>query len=141
MIVGGRQFAYSASDVEQAMKDTGVETIREHFVLVNGVPYPPKQVLYEVTGWDRTTFTTMEAQRVLTKLGFECRRAKRNRDGMLAWFDESEAVSTDVHDEQTDTTSLAPSDTDRIEALEDQLAVAQEAIIGLGARVRLLEGT
>jgi hypothetical protein len=27
--------------------------------------YPPKQVLATVSGWDRTSFTTMEAQRVL----------------------------------------------------------------------------
>jgi len=41
------------------------EPIREHLVEMLATVYPPKQVLATVSGWDRTSFTTMEAQRVL----------------------------------------------------------------------------
>ena len=34
-----------------------------------------------VTGWDRTSFTTMEANRVLTRLGFNCCRIGHRLDG------------------------------------------------------------
>lgn len=70
MIVGGRDFAYSKSEVERSMAGQAPETIQKYSVSVNGHLFPPKQVLATVTGWERTSFTTMEAERVLSKLGF-----------------------------------------------------------------------
>ncbi|MFF1614161.1 hypothetical protein ACFVYA_40895 [Amycolatopsis sp. NPDC058278] len=128
MKVGGRDFGQSKRDVEEAMRGEEPEQIRKHLVEVNGTVYPPKQVLAHVTGWDRQTFTTMEAQRVLTKLGFVCREAGARPDGSLAWGH----ATGEQH-------KGALGDVDRIAALEAALATAQAAIAGLDARVRSLE--
>lgn len=72
MKVGGRDFALTKQDVESRMEGEAPELIQKHMVEVNGQVFPPKQVLGHVTGWPRASFTTFEAQRVLTRLGFEC---------------------------------------------------------------------
>ena len=64
------------------------ETIREHFVVIDGRVFPPKQALAQVSGWDRQSFTTMEATRVLSRLGFVCQRAGQRVDGRPAWVPE-----------------------------------------------------
>jgi hypothetical protein len=79
MKVGGRDFDLTKQEVEARMKGTDPELIQKHVVEVNGQWYPPKQVLGHVTGWGRTSFTTMEAQRVLTRIGFECTEAGGGR--------------------------------------------------------------
>ena len=76
MKVGGRDFNLTKMEVEAQMRDSEPESIQKHAVEVNGQWYPPKQVLGEVTGWARTSFTTMEAQRVLTRIGFVCAEAR-----------------------------------------------------------------
>jgi hypothetical protein len=75
MKVGGRDFNLTKQEVEARMKGTNPELIQKHVVEVNGQWYPPKQVLGRATGWARTSFTTMEAQRVLTRIGFVCTEA------------------------------------------------------------------
>lgn len=75
MKVGGRDFNLSKQEVEVRMKGEVAELIQKHMVEVNGQMFPPKQVLGHVTGWARTSFTTMEAQRVLTRIGFVCAEA------------------------------------------------------------------
>jgi len=75
MKVGGRDFDLTKQEVEARMMGEDPEPIQKHMVEVNGQMFPPKQVLGHVTGWDRTTFTTMEAQRVLTRIGFMCMEA------------------------------------------------------------------
>lgn len=72
MLVGGREFSLTRDDVEDRLQGVAPERIQKHFVEVNGELFPPKQVLGEVTGWERTSFTTAEAQRVLSRLGFVC---------------------------------------------------------------------
>jgi hypothetical protein len=69
-VVGGRSFVFSKEEIEHRTRGVHPEPIREHLVEVRDTAYPPKQVLAAVTGWDRTSFTTMEAQRVLTRVGF-----------------------------------------------------------------------
>lgn len=76
-------------------------------------------MLATVTGWDRQSFTTMEANRVLARLGFHCCRVGHRPDG----------VGQDA---------LSPADR-RLSAVEAALAVAQEAIAGLANRVAQLE--
>ena len=126
MIVGGREFGWNRADVENAMKGKDAEPFREHVVEMLGTVYPPKQVIATVTGWKRTTFTTMEAQRVLTKLGFVCRRAGNLSDGTPAW----------VHDDGgSDEDDVAR----RLHSLEVALTTAQEAIASLSRRVGVLE--
>lgn len=125
--VGGRPLELSAEQVIRVMKGKEPEVIREHVVELQDMAFPPKQVLAEVTGWQRQSFTTMEAQRVLTRLGFICRRASDPPDGERSWVmvapDSSEEVSADQ----------------QLAALKAAVATAQAAIAGLHARVTLLE--
>ncbi len=79
MKVGGRNFNLTRQEVEARMKGEEPELIQKHMVEVNGQMFPPKQVLGHVTGWARTSFTTMEAQRVLTRIGFDCAEARGGR--------------------------------------------------------------
>jgi len=85
-VVGGRELNLTADDVVRSMRSVAPETIHEHFVLIGDIPFPPKQALAQVTGWDRRSFTTLEATRVLSRLGFDCRRAGGNADGRMAWL-------------------------------------------------------
>jgi hypothetical protein len=48
--------------------------------VINGRRWPPKQVLALVTGLDRVDFTTHQARRALTRLGFPAARAARSRE-------------------------------------------------------------
>jgi hypothetical protein len=74
-IVGGEAFDITPEQVIDAMRGVESEPIRKHLVEIDGQKYPPKQVFATVTGRARTTFTTMEAQRVLRRLGFVCQQA------------------------------------------------------------------
>lgn len=76
MKVGGRDFNLTREEVEARMNGVDPELIQKHAVEVNGQMFPPKQVLGHVTGWERTSYTTMEAQRVLTRIGFACTEAR-----------------------------------------------------------------
>jgi hypothetical protein len=79
MKVGGRDFNLTKQEVEARMKGEDPELIQKHMVEVNGQMFPPKQVLGHVTGWARTSFTTLEARRVLTRIGFVCAEARGGR--------------------------------------------------------------
>ncbi len=119
MIVGGRELDLTAKQVVDKMRNVEPEPIRDHLVEIVNTEFPPKQVLATVTGWDRQSFTTMEANRVLARLGFHCCRIGHRPDGV-------------------DQDDLSPSDR-RLSAVEAALAVAQEAIAGLANRVAQLE--
>lgn len=68
--VAGHDFDLAPEDVEGAAADREPEPIREHYVIVAGRRYPPKQVLAAVTGLDRADFTTHQARAILRRLGF-----------------------------------------------------------------------
>ena len=120
MVVGGRELDLTATDVLDKMRNVEPEPIREHLVELGDTEFPPKQVLATVTGWDRQSFTTMEANRVLTRLGFSCCRIGYRPEAA----------------ERGD-----PSLDRRLSVLESALAVAQEAIAGLANRVAELEAS
>lgn len=130
MKVGGRDFDMTNGEVVQRMREEEPEVIRKHYVMVGGEAYPPKQVLAHVTGWERTSFTTMEAQRVLAKIGITSRETAYVHYPLekLPRAADSAGNSGPV---------AAPED--RVAALEAAITTAQEAIAGLAARVRLLE--
>jgi len=44
------------------------DPVREHYVVVRGRRYPPKQVLACVTGLDQADFTRHEARRIRTRV-------------------------------------------------------------------------
>jgi hypothetical protein len=86
MTVSGRQYDLDSPTVEAALNGVLPEPIHEHFVVINGRRWPPKQVLALVTGLDRADFTTHQARRALTRLGFPAGRAAgarghRHQDG------------------------------------------------------------
>ncbi len=55
--VSGRRYDLDSQSVEAALEGALPEPIHEHFVVVNGRRWPPKQVLAWVTGLDRADFT------------------------------------------------------------------------------------
>jgi hypothetical protein len=127
MIVGGRELDLTAKDVVLKMRNVEPEPIRDHLVEIVNTEFPIKQVMAVVTGWDRQSFTTMEANRVLNRLGFHCCRVGQHSDGHRA--SEPETAG------QQELSSIDR----RLSATESALAVAQEAIAGLRNRVAELE--
>jgi hypothetical protein len=75
MTVSGHRYNLDSRSVEAALQGALPEPIHEHFVVINGRRWPPKQVLALVTGLDRADFTTHQARRALTRLGFPAGRA------------------------------------------------------------------
>ncbi len=127
MIVGGREFEWTRQQVKDAMRRVDPEQPRKHVVEVGDKQFPPKQVLAVVTGWERQSYTTLEAQRVLSKLGFPCHPAGTRYSRETGFVD-------------PDTPREPRSDRERLAAIESALATAQEAIASLRNRVAALEG-
>jgi hypothetical protein len=75
MTVSGHQYDLDSRGVEAARLGVLPEPIHEHFVVINGRRWPPRQVLALVTGLGRADFTTRQARRALTRLGFAAARA------------------------------------------------------------------
>lgn len=69
--IGGKTYSVTADDIIKAMKDKEPEAIRNYYVEIANKRYPIKQVLYETLGLIKIAFTSMDAYRVLEKLGFE----------------------------------------------------------------------
>ena len=84
MTVSGHQYCLDSHTVEAVLHEALPEPIQEHFVVINGRRWPPKQVLALVTGLDRADFTTHQARRALTRLGFTAARAASPRGHNLA---------------------------------------------------------
>jgi hypothetical protein len=79
MTVSGHTYDLDPEQVEEAVQNELPEPIVEHFIVINGRRWPPKQVLTLVTGLDRADFTTHQARRALTRLGFTAGRAAHSR--------------------------------------------------------------
>jgi hypothetical protein len=121
--VGGRGRDITEEEVIRKMRGVEPEPVREHLAEIAGISYPPKQVLETVTGWDRRSFTSLEAVRVLTRVGFVCRRVSEGQSAPVPGADGDQVASIDR----------------RLSELEAALAVAQEAIARLANRVTTLE--
>ena len=80
MTVSGHRYELDRHGVQAVLEGVLPEPIHEHFVVINGRRWPPKQVLALVTGLDRADFTTHQARRALTRLGFPAARALRSRE-------------------------------------------------------------
>ena len=80
MTVSGHRYELDRDGVQAALEGVLPEPIHEHFVVINGRRWPPKQVLALVTGLDRADFTTHQARRALTRLGFPAARAASSRE-------------------------------------------------------------
>jgi hypothetical protein len=73
--VAGSQFELQRETVERALDGALPEPINEHYVVIGGRRFPPKQALARVTGLDRADFTTHQARRILKRLGFVAARS------------------------------------------------------------------
>lgn len=69
--LGGTEFILSKRDVEEKMDGVVPKPLGKYRVPICGKDYPPKQVIAETLGKDLVSFTTMDASRILTALGFE----------------------------------------------------------------------
>ncbi len=67
----GKRFELSRADVEERLKRVEPRAITKYQVRINGKGYPPKQALAAAIGKPVANFTTMDATRILSKLGFE----------------------------------------------------------------------
>jgi hypothetical protein len=74
--VSGHAFELDHHEVEEAVARVLPDPVREHYVVVGGRRFPPKQILACVTGLDRADFTTHQARRILKRLGFVAARAE-----------------------------------------------------------------
>lgn len=76
--MAGTDFEFDPIEIERLLGSVEPEAIKEHFVVVGGRRYPPKQVLAVVTGLDRADFTTHQARAILRGLGFGTHRRSAN---------------------------------------------------------------
>ena len=72
--IAGQTFELERAAIERAAEQLLPDPVREHYVIISGRRYPPKQVISSATGLDRADFTTHQARRVLKRLGFTAAR-------------------------------------------------------------------
>lgn len=72
--VNRRPYRLDPSRVRRSLSGLLPDPVREHYVVIDGRRWPPKQVLSAVTGLDRADFTTHQARRILLRLGFPAAR-------------------------------------------------------------------
>jgi len=93
--IRGQKFRLDQGRVRDALAGQLPEPLHEHYVVVDGRRYPPKQVIAAVTGLDRADFTTHQARRILTRLGFAAARHTPKETGPpapgQAWHGSSRA--------------------------------------------------
>jgi hypothetical protein len=73
-VISGQEFDLDAQTVQHAVERLLPDPVQEHYVVVGGRRYPPKQVVACATGLDRADFTTHQARRILKRLGFTAAR-------------------------------------------------------------------
>jgi hypothetical protein len=72
--ISGQRFDLDPRRIVRAVSRALPEPIRDHYVVIEGRRYPPKQVIALATGLDRADFTTHQARRILRRLGFTAAR-------------------------------------------------------------------
>jgi hypothetical protein len=70
LTLGGRQFELDRDQVHAKIVGCAPEDVREHWVEIDGLEWPPKQVLELALGVHRSEFTSHTALRQLRRLGF-----------------------------------------------------------------------
>lgn len=73
-ILKRKAYEKSKEEVERIMSGVQPEVIWKYYVEINGVKYPPKQILSIVLKLGRVEFTTMDAANILRRLGFKIER-------------------------------------------------------------------
>jgi len=83
--IAKQRFELRRDRVERILGQALPEPITSHYVVIGQRRYPPKQAISLVTGLDRADFTTHQARRILTGLGFPAgRRSRRPAPAFLA---------------------------------------------------------
>ena len=72
--IAKQRFELRRDRIEGALKQTLPAPIMSHYVVIGHRRYPPTQAISLVTGLDRADFTTHQARRILTGLGFPAGR-------------------------------------------------------------------
>jgi hypothetical protein len=72
--ISGKTFDLDRERVANALAGSLPEPLNDHFVVIDGRRWPPKQVISLATGLDRADFTTHQARRILVRLGFPASR-------------------------------------------------------------------
>jgi hypothetical protein len=75
--VAGREFTFDSSDIVRRVGRLLPEPLADHYVVIAGRRFPPKQVVGLVTGLDRADFNTHQARQILRRLGFTVSRRSR----------------------------------------------------------------
>jgi hypothetical protein len=68
--LNAKEYLLAASDVERTLVGIRPKNIDKYYVEINGLKYPPKQVIASALGLNLTSFTTMDATRILSALEF-----------------------------------------------------------------------
>ena len=79
--IAGEEFELEQGTIEARLRSLLPDPVQEHYVVVRGRRFPPKQVISCVTGLDRADFTTHQARRILRRLGFVAARAAHDDGG------------------------------------------------------------
>lgn len=77
--IAQQQFTLDAGGIRRLLQDVMPEPLGDHFVVVSGRRFPPKQVIGLATGLDRADFNTHQARRILSRLGFTVGRRTQGR--------------------------------------------------------------
>lgn len=75
----GKRYSLGFADVEEKLKRVEPRPVTKYQVLVGGRFYPPKQALAAAIDKSLADFTTFDACRVLSKLGFNVSRVKSEK--------------------------------------------------------------
>ncbi|SRR6266536_4280041 len=75
--IARQEFTLEAAEIEDRIHDVLPDPLGEHYVVVAGRRFPPKQVISVMTGLDRADFNTHQARRILSRLGFTVGRRSR----------------------------------------------------------------
>src|SRR5881397_2802349 len=75
--IADRDFTIDTGEVERRLRRVLPEPLGDHYVVVGGKRFPPKQIISLVTGLDKADFNTHQARRILSRLGFTVGRRSR----------------------------------------------------------------
>lgn len=73
-VIRGQRFNLSREEIEKRLKDVEPRGNSKYRVVIHGRKYPIKQVISQATGLPSIAFTTQDAYRLLSRLGFEIKQ-------------------------------------------------------------------
>lgn len=83
-VLNGMEYSLDTARAARRLARVEPEPVRDHYVVVDGRRFPPKQALAALLPIDRADFTTYQARAILRRLGFETgRRRTEPSDAVL----------------------------------------------------------